>query len=342
MTGTERRPGPARLAVELDRPGRHFGELFIPHSHDRSAYGRLSVPVIVVKGRAGPTLLVTAGIHGDEYEGPMALLRAAHELDPASLSGRVIIVPVANPPAAEAGRRTSPIDGGNLARCFPGRADGSLTEQLAEGIHRLLLPLANAVLDFHSGGSTLDYLPCAFGRLPADTSLASRTLALMTAFGAPHTIVMTRPEASATLVSAALKRGIVAMATELAGGGGVTPSSVALARAGLDNVLVHLGMVERADSPDRPTRLLAVAPNHFLRAPGRGLFEPAVRLGDRVEAGQVAGWLWNPERPEWAPEVLHVPADGVVVCRRVPASCGKADVLFHLAEPTTQEQALGR
>lgn len=332
--------GPAKLTVELDQPGRHFGELFIPHSHDRSAYGRLSVPVIVIKGGAGPTLLATAGVHGDEYEGQMTLLRAAQELDPEKLSGRLILVPVANPPASEAGRRTSPIDGGNLARSFPGRADGTLTEQLAEGIHRLLLPLADALLDFHSGGSTLEYLPCAFGRLPADAALASRTLALMAAFGAPDTIVMTRPEASATLVSAALDSGIVAMATELAGGGGVTAASVVLARAGLGNVLTHLGMLEQAPH-NSLTRLLGVAPSHFLRAPGKGLFEPAVMLGEKVQAGQVAGWLWNAERPELAPEVLHSPADGVVVCRRVPANCAKADVLLHLAEPITAKQLLG-
>lgn len=298
------------------------------------------MPVIVIKGGAGPTLLATAGVHGDEYEGQMALLHAAQELDPEKLSGRLIVVPVANPPASEAGRRTSPIDGGNLARSFPGRADGTLTEQLAEGIHRLLLPLADALLDFHSGGSTLEYLPCAFGRLSADAALASRTLALMTAFGAPDTIVMTRPEASATLVSAALDRGIVAMATELAGGGGVTAESVALARTGLDNVLTHLAMLEQP-ARNTMTRLLGVAPNHFLRAPGKGLFEPAVILGETVRAGQVAGWLWNTERPELAPEELHSPADGLVVCRRVPANCAKADVLLHLAGPITAEQLLG-
>lgn len=331
--------GPARLVVELDSPGRHMGELFIPHSHDRSAYGRLSVPVVVIKGGAGPTLLATAGVHGDEYEGQMALLRAAQEIDPATLSGRLILVPVANPPASEQGSRTSPIDGGNLARSFPGRADGSLTEQLAEGIHRLLLPLADAVLDFHSGGSTLEYLPCAFGRLPADKALASRTLALMTAFGAPDTIIMTRPEASATLVSAALDRGVVAMATELAGGGGVTAANIALARNGLGNVMAHLGILNQS-TPDLPRRLLGVAPSHFLRAPGRGLFEPAVMLGETVRAGQVAGWLWNAERPEWTPEALHSPADGVVVCRRVPANCARADVLLHLAEPITTAQLL--
>jgi len=164
---------------------------------------------------------------------------------------------------------------------------------------------------------------------------------LMTAFGAPRTLVMTRPEASATLVSAALDLGIVAMATELAGGGGVTAASVTLARAGLHNILAHLGMADSsmhfAAGP-----LLGVEPQHFLRAPSRGLFEPAVMLEETVEKGQIAGWLWNAERPDRGPEVLHIPAAGVVVCRRVPANCARADVLLHLAEETSAEHLLRR
>ena len=319
MTSVPQPSGPARLDVELDREGRHFGQLFVPYSHDLSAYGRLSVPVIVVKGGSGPSLLVTAGIHGDEYEGQMALLRLAQTLDPARLGGRVIIVPVANPPASEAARRTSPIDDVNLARSFPGRADGTPTEQIADGMTRLLLPLADCLLDLHSGGKTLEYLPCAFGRLPGDAALARRTLDLMLAFGAAHTLVMTQPEASGTFVSAALARAVPAMATELGGGGGVTPATVSTAGAGVRNVLGFLGLADSGPPPPGVTRLMAVTPEQFLRAPGRGLFEPRLGLGDRAIAGESAGWLWNPERPEMAPEEVMLPADGTVVCRRVPA-----------------------
>lgn len=338
MIAAAKTPGPARLDVELDAPGRHVGELFIPYSHDDSGYGRLTVPVIVVRGGDGPTLLVTAGIHGDEYEGQIALLRAVHELDPGRLRGRVIIVPVSNPPASQAATRTSPIDRVNLARCFPGRADGTLTEQLAEGMSRLLLPLADCVLDFHSGGKSMEYMPCAFGRLPDESALKAKVLDLMLAFDAPATVMMLRPEASATFVSAALEVGIPAMATELGGGGGVTSETVAIARNGLRNLLVHLGLMERTGKQRSQTRLLGVAPDHFVRAPGRGLFEPAVGLGDRVRAGDVAGWLWNAERPEHEPECLLVPADGLVICRRVPANCSRGDVLLHLAEDITIDQ----
>lgn len=333
--------GPARLEVELDRPGRHRGALFVPHSHDRSAYGRITLPVTVINGGDGPTLLCTAGLHGDEYEGPFALARLARELDPERLRGRVILLPVANPAASAAATRTSPIDGVNLARSFPGRPDGLPTEQLADGIFRLLLPLADAVVDLHSGGGTLDYLPCGFGRLPADRALAALTLDLLIAFSAPRTMVMRRPEASATLVAAAQQLGIPAMATELGGGGGVTPHTLAIARAGVGNVLAHLGMLDRTDRRPPPTRLLAIEPQGFLRAPGRGAFEPVHALGEAVRAGETAGWLWDFERPDRVPEPLTMPDDGIVVCRRVPPVCAAADVLLHLGRDATRADLLG-
>lgn len=338
--GMSRAGGPARLEVELDRRGRHVGALFVPHSHDRSAYGRITLPVIVVKGGDGPTLLCTAGLHGDEYEGQFALSRLARTLDPDRLSGRVILLPVANPAASAAATRTSPIDGVNLARCFPGRRDGQPTEQIADGIFRLLLPLADCVVDLHSGGGTLDYLPCAFGRLPAEGGLAERTLDLMLAFAAPHAMVMRSPEASATLVSAALEQGIPAMATELGGGGCVTPRTIEIARVGLENVLAHLGMTGSA-TPVGKTRLLAIEPQGFLRAPGRGAFEPSHALGEMVRVGETAGWLWDLERADRAPEQLLIPDDGMVVCRRVPPICSAADVLLHLGRDATRAELLG-
>ncbi len=332
--------GPARLEVELEKTGRHFGEMFVPYSHDRSAYGRISVPVAVVRGGPGPTLLCVAGIHGDEYEGQIALMRLAHLLDFNKLSGRVVIVAMANPPASMAARRTSPVDGVNMARCFPGKADGSPSEQLAEGMSRLLLPLADCVVDFHSGGSTLDYLPCAFGRLPDVPALADRVLDLMQAFGAPHTFVVTRPEASATFVSAALEKGVPAMATELGGAGQVTRQTLDVAWQGLFNILAFMGMI--ADVPKSPTRLMEVLPGAFLRAPGAGMFEPASSLGAMVEAGDIAGRLWNSDRPERAPEDLFMPDEGMVVCRRVPVRCERADVLLHLARDVSVPDLLRR
>jgi len=333
------------LRLELERPGLHRGALLLPHSRDESAYGRLEIPVFSLIGGPGPTVLFTGGVHGDEYEGPLVLSELLRRLDPATLAGRVLVVPRANLPAARAGRRTSPVDGGNLARLFPGDRAAGLTAAIAQAITECLLPLADAVVDLHAGGASLEYLPCAWGRLPADPALAGRTLDLLLGFGAALTAVNPRAEGGGTLVAQALAMGIPAMAAELGGGGGVSVGSLALARSGCRNVLAALGLLPGpppgpspspppSPPPPPPGGLLGLRPAHFLHSPGFGLFEPALALGATVAEGAVAGWLHDPERPEAPPQELRFAAGGVLLCRRVPAPCVPGDVLLHLAEPT--------
>jgi predicted deacylase len=333
-------PGPGTLDAPLDTPGRHVGALRIPWSHDESAYGQVVVPVVVLHGAPGPTALLTAGVHGDEPEGSIALLRLSRELDPARLHGRVILVPAVNLPAARAGRRTSPIDSGNLARLFPGDPAGGVTSQIAEAVTRLLLPAADLVLDLHSGGRTMEYLPCAWGRLPEDRSTAERVLDALLAFGAPLTAVVARPEARGTLVATALQAGKIATAAEIGGGGAATPDTVAIALLGARRVLAQAGILRDPDRGTPESRLLVVEKHHFLRSPGRGLFEPALRLGGSVEAGALAGWLHDVERPDRPPEPVRSEAGGLVLCRRVPAVVETGDVLFHLAADTDRETLL--
>ena len=135
------------------------GFLRLPYSRDDSAWGSVMIPITVVANGEGPTALLTGGNHGDEYEGPIALFDLARRLRPEEVSGRVIIVPAMNYPAFRAGTRTSPIDKGNLNRTFPGRPDGTVTQKIADFFQRHLLPMADIVLDFHSGGRTLDFVP---------------------------------------------------------------------------------------------------------------------------------------------------------------------------------------
>jgi predicted deacylase len=331
--------GPAELDVPLDRPGRSHGALRLPWSHDDSAYGQIVVPVVVLNGAPGPTVLAVAGVHGDEYEGQVALLDAARDLEPTALRGRLIVVPAANMPAAMAGKRTSPVDGGNLARVFPGKGDGVPTAQLAEGIVRLLLPHADFVLDLHSGGRTLEYLPCGFSRLPADKALRARVLDALSAFGAPDAGVVVKPSAVGTLLSAVHAAGKVGISSELGGAGSLTPATLAVARRGLARFLAFAGLTIPPPGP-ATTRFLAVEPSHFLRTPGRGLFEPGVTLGQTVAVGDVAGRLHDVERPGRAPETIRFEAAGGVMCRRVPARAEPGDVLFHLGRPTTREELL--
>src|SRR5690554_1949379 len=141
------KPSPIRPTIDLDAPGLRHGFLKLPYSSDASAWGSVMIPICVARNGDGPTALLTGGNHGDEYEGPVALYKLAASLELDRIHGRVIIVPAMNYPALEAGRRTSPIDNGNLNRVFPGSPNGTVTEKIADYFCRELLPRADLVLD---------------------------------------------------------------------------------------------------------------------------------------------------------------------------------------------------
>ena len=174
-------PKPTRIWTDVDyeKPGKQVGWLNLPHSVTRSAYGNIMIPIAVMSGGRGPTALFMAGNHGDEYEGQIALCKLIRELEPAEIQGRVIVLPAANLPAALAGARVSPIDQGNLNRSFPGDPDGTVTQQIAYYIDSVLFPLADHFHDFHSGGSSLDYLPFASMHHGDDEALNDRCLAAL-------------------------------------------------------------------------------------------------------------------------------------------------------------------
>src|SRR5262245_38956354 len=102
------RPSPVTATVDFDKDGVQHGFLKLPYSRDDSAWGAVMMPVTVVRNGEGPTALLTGANHGDEYEGPIALMELAAGLQAAQVIGRVIIVPAMNYPAFRAGTRTSP------------------------------------------------------------------------------------------------------------------------------------------------------------------------------------------------------------------------------------------
>ena len=175
-------------SIPLDRSGLHVGVLGVPFSDDAHAYGVIPVPIAVLGGARGPTLLISAGVHGDEYEGQIVLRRLLREIDPARLTGRLILLPALNLPAVRVARRCSPIDGANMNRAFPGDPDGGPTAQIAHYVERELLPLCQAALDLHSGGTASEYLPCAY--VYAGGPLAEAKTRLAHAFAAPLAVVI--------------------------------------------------------------------------------------------------------------------------------------------------------
>ena len=327
------KPPKVTIDIDLEAPGKRHGHLIVPHSHDASAWGSVRVPICVIKGAAGPTMLFTGGNHGDEYEGPIALLDLARSLEPAELSGRVIIIPALNFPAVQNGTRTSPIDGGNMNRVFPGRRDGTISEMIADYVTRMLLPLCDAVIDIHSGGRTLDFLPAAVIHNLPDSDLMARTMVAMQAFGAPTGLIIEELDAGGMLDTTVEEMGKVFVSTELGGGGTARPENVALAKRGVRNLLKHFGLIAGApQAPEQPTRLLTTPEAAcFSAAREGGIFEAFLHVGDAVEAGQEIGQIHFFERPERPPEVYRAAIAGVLISRHFPGLARSGDCLAVIA-----------
>jgi uncharacterized protein len=326
----------SRIVAEVDfaKDGRQQGFLRLFHSVHSSAYGFIPIPIVVLKNGDGPTALFVSGNHGDEYEGQVALCNLAKSLDPARIQGRVIILPAANFAAAMAGRRTSPIDEGNLNRLFPGDPDGTVTQQIAYYIEHELVPMADLLCDLHSGGSSLMYVPSAlFGGWRRDGSSAAGVAALK-AFASPIAYVAEANQGGdRTLSGGAARQGVVCLGTEAGGSGHVTRAALRMVERGVNNLLVHLGILPESARivPDEPTRLLEVGgADYFVYAPENGLYEPLVELGDMVREGQPAARMHFPETPWATPATAHFARDGFVLCKRMPGRTMRGDCLFHL------------
>jgi N-alpha-acetyl-L-2,4-diaminobutyrate deacetylase len=325
------RPSPISPTVDFDAEGAQHGFLRLPYSRDDSAWGSVMIPVCVIRNGEGPTALLTGGNHGDEYEGPLALYDLARTLDPKDVSGTVIIVPAMNYPAFRAGTRTSPIDKGNMNRSFPGRPDGTVTEKIADYFQRHLLPRADIVLDFHSGGKTLDFLPfCAAHVLP-DKEQERKAFAAVAAFSAPYSMRMIEIDTVGMYDTAAEEMGKVFVTTELGGGGTSRAETVRIARCGTLNVLRHAGIVSGAVEKT-PTRWLDMPSGDcFSFAEDDGLIETMIDLGESVEADKVVARIHPVGRTGGAPQEIRAKMSGVLAARHFPGLVKAGDCAAVLA-----------
>lgn len=323
---------PISASVDFSRDGVQHGFLKLPYSRDDSAWGAVMIPISVIQHGDGPTALLSGGNHGDEYEGPVALSKLAQSLSAGDVSGRIIIVPFMNTPAFHAGRRTSPIDKGNLNRSFPGKPDGTVTEKIADYFNRTLLPLADIVLDIHSGGRTLDFLPFAACHVLPDKQQQARCEAGMRAFNAPYSMRMLELDAGAMYDTAAERQGKVFVTTELGGGGSSTARSVAIAERGVRNLLVHAGIlrgdVQLAESVmlDMPDADCFIASEHD------GLLEMCRDLGDSVSRGEVIARVYDATRSGVAAVEYRAARSGVLAARHFPGLVQCGDTLAVIAE----------
>ena len=302
------------LTTDLQTRGRHFGDAMLRWSDNSNPLGYHPVPVISIKGAEGPVMLLTGATHGDEFEGPSAIMRLVHGLDPDQLRGQIIAIPALNMPALVASSRVTPLDRANLNRAFPGRADGGPTAMLAHWLEHEILSLCDAAIDLHSGGKASFFQPCSLPTHTADRDLAARNMALAQVFGLPLIWRLGSHNDNRSVNAAAERAAVPMIATELGGGGGVDPAITDAAEQGIRNVLGHLGMLQVQPPPPPPQRIVEIAsPHDSLYAPATGLYDRAITAGDMVEAGQGAGrfhYITEPERP---PVQLTLPGAGMVL-----------------------------
>lgn len=324
---------PVSPTIPLDAKGAHHGFLRLPHSRDDSAWGSVMIPISVISCGQGPTALLTGGNHGDEYEGPIALQDLASTLDPATISGRVIILPMMNLPAFAVGRRCSPIDGGNMNRSFPGRPDGTVTQKIAHFIATELVPMADIVLDYHSGGRTLDFLPFAAAHILPDKGQEAKCVAAMKAFDAPYSMQMLEIDNVGMFDTEVETQGKVFVTTELGGGGTSTAASVAVARKGARNLLIHAEILEGVPETAGSVMLDMPDARCFVFSEHPGLLEPMVDLGATVEEGQPIARLWPADRSGAPPRQLCARLSGLLTARHFPGLVAMGDCVGVIAQP---------
>ncbi len=328
----------SRMVAEVDfeKNGKQNGLVRLFHSTHASAYGFIGIPIVVIKNGEGPTGLLIGGNHGDEYEGQLVMANLARSLKPEQISGRLIIMPCLNLPAGMAGRRTSPIDDANLNRSFPGDPDGTVTQQIAYYVQKNLFPLGDFVVDLHSGGSSLMYVPSAVGRKSSDPKRHASMRALLDAFAAPISFIAAGSEGTGqdqTLTGGADAAGLAVLGSELGGSGTVTAAALRFAERGVRNVLVDRGILPASErlAVDKPTRIVYTGgDDYFVYASETGVWEPLVELGDMVAKGQAAARIHWPESPWNEPVTVHFKHHGMVLCKRMPGRTTRGDCLFHL------------
>ncbi len=322
---------PITPTIPLDQDGIHHGFLRLPYSRDDSAWGSIMIPMTVIQNGHGPTALLTGGNHGDEYEGPIVLQELAVSLRPDDVTGRLIILPAFNYPAFRAGTRTSPIDKGNMNRSFPGRPDGTPTEKMADYVQRYLLPMAEFALDFHSGGKTLDFVPFAAAHIQADRDNEAACFAAMSAFNAPYSVQLLEIDNVGMYDTAVENMHKVFVSTELGGGGSATAKSIAIARKGLRNVLIHSGILKGTMQVSHSIKLDMPDSDCFTFCEQDGMYEPVADLGDRVEKGDVLARVWPTDRTGVHPVDYHSRRSGILMGRHFPGLIKSGDCMAVVA-----------
>ena len=280
----------------------------------------IDIPVHVFNGkRAGPTVLVQAGLHGDEINGVETLRRMLQENKFAIKKGAVIVVPILNIFGFIHFSRDVP-DGNDVNRSFPGRKTGSLASRIAHTYTEQILPQVDFGIDLHTGGSQRHNHPQA-----RYTSGDAQSEALAKAFNAPF--YFASKLITGSFRKATYKMGIPTMVYESGESMRFDENAIAIGMRGVENVFQFLGMVSKGKKVKQEPSI-HLESTRWIRAPRAGMFIPQVGNGEAVNKGQVLGLATDTFTKK--NKKVKAPYDGHVICVNHQAVVNQGDALFHI------------
>jgi predicted deacylase len=278
-------------SISAERGELVSGFLTVPAGVDEAS----TIPVSIAHGaNDGPVLALIAGTHGYEYPPITALQTVRAAIDPATLSGTVIMVHIANMPSF-LGRTIyySPVDGENLNRMFPGDPDGSVSQRIAHLITTEVIDQADYLIDLHGGDGNEALRPYVYMPVTGEAEFDAKIQGLAVAFGLDHIVMDTGPQhatgPSLFTDQTALERGIPAITTETGQSGSNDPYWVGLAEDGVWNVLRHLDMLAADEVAN--TGITWLSDYKVISSPQSGIFKAVTRDGYAVTEGAVLGVL---------------------------------------------------
>jgi len=322
--------------IDYEKDGKQAGHLGVPQSNNTAGWATQYIPITVVQNGRGPTALLFGGNHGDEYEGPVTLLKLARELQPEHVQGRVIIVPMLNRPAVEAGTRLSPIDGRNMNRAFPGQRNDTLTGMIAHYVTNALFPLADLVVDIHSGGRSAHFLPSInMHHVPDEQQMRAMIRAGM-AWGAPYVFIYRDVGGEGLLPGYAEQLGKITLGTEIGSAAQFGAAMLRIAEPGLRNVLrLHQILADQPFAPPaEPAQIVAADErDDYIMAPASGIFEPFYEMTETIQAGQPIGQIHSIEQAHQQPWPVIARTSGMLISRRAFPLTRQGDCVATLVRP---------
>ena len=299
-----------------------IGPIEIPPAGERAAgtftfagdegLAKYEWPYIAIAGlMAGPTVLITAGIHAAEYTGIEAAIRLGRTISPDAVRGTILIIPLLNRPGFyERSIYVNPEDNDNLNRLFPGKADGTWGERFAHRLLTEIITKCDNAIDLHAGDLIEDLVPFVIYRETGDASLDARIEAMANAYGA-RWAVKSAPtgERPGTLMAVSAQNGIAAMLAESGGRGQLIEEDVARHVTGVTNILRTIGAI--SGRPERVAPPTVVRSFEWLRSPVEGIFHCHVKVDQMVKVRELVGEMTDLVGDPIA--ALTAPVSGVVL-----------------------------